>query len=116
MKTAQDYLSNSASGYKRGGFNCRLFGDSRSETMQGASGAIWAETNAGWYIADKMIRDGKIFSEVKTSKGSVEFKCYADGDSYCCVGKGFVNLQESNNYAFGDTWQDAIDAFLVSCI
>ncbi len=115
MKTAQDYLDHSATAYKRSGFNCRLFGDSRSETTHGATGQVRADTSAGWCIADEMIRSGRIFSEIKTDSGRVQFKCYADGDSYCCVGEGFVNLQESDNYAFGDTWQDAIDAFVVSC-
>lgn len=31
-----------------------------------------------------------------------------DGDSFCCYGEGFINLQESNNYAFGDTFEDSI--------
>lgn len=34
-----------------------------------------------------------------------------DGDSYCCVGNGFIDLQESSNYAFGDTFQEAIDNY-----
>lgn len=112
MKTAQDYLSDSANGYQRGGFNCRLFGDSRSETLDGARGSIWADTFAGWEKADEMIREGKIFSEIKTKTGRVKFKCQRDGDSFCCVGFDFVNLQESDNYSFGDTWQEAIDKFI----
>lgn len=112
MKTAQDYLSERANGYHRGGFNCRLFGDSRSETLDGARGQIWADTFAGWEKADAMIRNGEIFSEIKTSKVRIRFKCQKDGDSYCCVGFDFVNLQESENYAFGDSWQGAIDNFV----
>lgn len=34
-----------------------------------------------------------------------------DGDAWCVVGEGFQNLQESSNYAFGDTRQDALSAY-----
>lgn len=34
-----------------------------------------------------------------------------DGNQYCCKGLDFVNLQESNNYAFGDTFEQAIDKY-----
>lgn len=37
-----------------------------------------------------------------------EIKVEKDGNEYCCHGLDFVNLQESSNYAFGKTFEDAI--------
>jgi hypothetical protein len=31
-----------------------------------------------------------------------------DGNTYCCHGLDFINLQESDNYAFGDTYEESI--------
>lgn len=31
-----------------------------------------------------------------------------DGNEFCCHGLDFINLQESNNYAFGETFEKAI--------
>ena len=113
MKTAQDYLSDYASGHLRGGFNSRLFDESRSSNIQGLHfGEVLAERDAGWMKADDMIMRGEIFSQIKTRDGHVEFKCYADGDSYCCVGEGFINLQDSDNYTFAGNWQEAINDFI----
>ena len=33
-----------------------------------------------------------------------KIKVEKDGNEYCCHGLDFVNLQESNNYAFGKTF------------
>jgi hypothetical protein len=33
---------------------------------------------------------------------------FLDGDSYCVVGPDFVDLEESDCYAFGDTREQAI--------
>ena len=114
MKSAQDFLKETASGEARGGFNARLQGETFHQCMEGMpTGSRWGQRNNGWEIADKMIREGKIFSEIKTDNGRVEFKCTPDGNAWCCVGAGFKNLQESDNYAFGDTRDEAINAFLV---
>lgn len=40
-----------------------------------------------------------------------KIKVTKDGNQYCCVGNGFTNLQESDNYAFGETFQIAIDNY-----
>lgn len=34
-----------------------------------------------------------------------------DGNEYCCHGLDFINLQESNNYAFGKTFEEAIENY-----
>lgn len=107
MKTAQDYIKNST-GYCMGGFNSRLFGDSFTETTRSARGYVFNQLSAGWYLADEMIKKGKIYSRKKIGGKEFEFKCFKDGEKYCCVGKGFENLQESDNYAFGDSFDAAI--------
>lgn len=109
MKMAQDYLRESASGECRGGFNSRMYGESWSICMDGIpTGHRWGQRNMGWETADEMIRKGKIFSK----EGGVEFKCYPDGDRWCCVGPDFINLQESDGYTFADTQREAIDEFV----
>lgn len=110
MKTAQDYIKNST-GYCMGGFNSRLFGESFTETTRSARGYVFNELSAGWYLADGMIKDGKIYSKIRINQKELEFRCFKDGNQYCCVGKGFENLQESKNYAFGDSFDEAIVNF-----
>ena len=114
LKYAQDFLPDTASGEACGGFNTRVLGYSFSECMDGISAPSerWGQRCAGWTLADKMIREGKIFSRIKTKNGDIEFKCFPDGDSWCCVGYGFVNLQESNNYCFGNTYIEARTSFI----
>lgn len=113
MKMAQDYMGRYSGGEARGGFNSRLYGDSRSKTMDGipSPSERWGQRNAGWELADSMIWHGKIFSRTKIGDKEIEFKCYMDGDAWCCVGPGFVDLQESDEYAFGETREEAIKSF-----
>lgn len=40
-----------------------------------------------------------------------KIKVEKDGNEYCCHGLDFVNLQESNNYAFGKTFELAIENY-----
>ena len=112
MKMAQDYLAAHASGEARGGFNSRLFGDTRLKTMDGIPSPSnrWGQRNAGWEAADRMIREGQIFSRTEIDGKEIEFKCYADGNAWCCVGLGFENLQESVA-VFGGTKEEAMAAF-----
>lgn len=35
-------------------------------------------------------------------------KVYRDGNAWCCIGLGFLDLQTSDNYAFGDTREQAL--------
>lgn len=131
MKSAQDYLSDACNGRVRGGFNQRIQGCSMP-TGQGQN-----EEYLGWCKADEMISDGKIYythtfphsncdelsfkyggSDVCNkcekeglSKSWWNIKVMRDGGAYFCVGEGFINLQESDNYAFGDTKKEAIDNY-----
>lgn len=40
-----------------------------------------------------------------------KIKCFRDGNAWCCVGEDFEDLQESDNYAFGDTRIEAINNY-----
>lgn len=112
MKMAQDYMSPYSGGQAMGGFNSRLYGESWSKACGGMpAGSDWAARDSGWRLANKMIMEGKIFSETEVNGKTITFKCFQDGDQYCCVGEGFENLQESNNYAFGCSFDAAIVNF-----
>lgn len=120
MNTAQDYLKDTASGQMRGGFNARLQGESFAKALEFVpQGWHWGQRCAGWDAANKMILDGKIYSVHR-----FEFlppctlwpewwvvKVYKDGDEWCCVGEGFESLQESDNFAFGDTRDQALENY-----
>jgi len=40
-----------------------------------------------------------------------EIQVEKDGNQFCCHGLDFVNLQESDNYAFGSTFNEAINNY-----
>lgn len=42
----------------------------------------------------------------------MKYTTMMDGNSWICFGEGFVDLQESENYAFGNTEEEAIASFL----
>lgn len=112
MKMAQDYMGRYEGGEAYGGFNSRLYGLSRLETLRDipSPSERWGRRNGGWELADGMIRAGKIFSRTEIDGKEIEFKCYLDGNAWCCVGPGFENLQESTA-TFGDTREEAIALF-----
>jgi hypothetical protein len=130
MKSAQDYLSENVSGRFRGGFNQRVFGDPMP------TGHCNLEEFQGWCKADEMIREGKIYythtfphgcrelsfkyggSDVCNACGNERLakpwwniKTMMDGNAHFVVGEGFKNLQESDNFAFGDTKKEALDNY-----
>ncbi|PHS02154.1 MAG: hypothetical protein COA78_22165 [Blastopirellula sp.] len=115
MKEAQDIIKNGDS-HTNGGFNCRVSGGDSSENLQGARGEIYSRRFAGWELADGMIMEGKIFSIMfptifNESPTWQKARVQKDGDAWCCVGYTFENLQESDNYAFGDTRSEAIENY-----
>ena len=40
-----------------------------------------------------------------------KIKVVKDGNQFCCHGLDFINLQDSNNYAFGKSFDEAIDSY-----
>ena len=134
MKSAQDYMT--GSGDAMAGFNRRIYGETFNDAFQHARGEEYGRLYSGWMLAESMIAAGKIYS-VHNFHNSHDgcsghafiygggwvcntcersnlrrpwwiIKVYEDGDQWCCVGKGFENLQESSNYAFGATREEAI--------
>lgn len=135
MQTYQDIFGlENWNAHVSGGFNSRVFGDTHSQMFQGPSRF---ERQQGWWLADEMIREGKIYFTHPFPHGSCKSKAFTyggtwacndcnrdhldkpwwnvrvfkDGTSFCVVGQGFENLQESDNYAFGDTKEEALDNY-----
>jgi len=115
------------------GFNMRVLGDAPPIASEHWD---FAQRHHGWNRADRMAREGKIYAvhvfphdcsghafqyggywvcntcgRKGVDKDWWQIKCSKDGDAWCCVGPGFENLQESDNYAFGDTYDAAIEAY-----
>ena len=133
IPTAQDIFKNFnlLSAEFRGGFNTRVFGD--EEYPYPFDG----ERLQGMYKANEMIAAGDIFSvhifphknctghafpygctfvcnqcgNSRLDKPWWTIKVYQDGNAWCCVGLGFVDLQSSSNYAFGETREQAIENY-----
>ena len=113
MKFADEIIQRPVSGETLGGFNARLYDESHHVALSGIpSGTRWAHRHTGWELADEMIREGKIYSLIQIGAEDIyiEFKCFKDGNQWCCVGPDFTNLQESTA-AFGDTRGQAIKAY-----
>lgn len=46
--------------------------------------------------------------DLESTRGPGGTLIFIDGDQYCIVGPEFVNLEESDCYAFGSTKEEAI--------
>lgn len=131
-----DYPAVCNGGSGGAGFNRRVYGSTYLEAFQYPHEFQDVYLNAGYRLADKLIDQGKIyyvhnFHHLDCRRGGYAFqyggfwvcndcggsnlenekwkiKVFKDGNNYCCVGLGFENLQESSNYGFGDTKEDAI--------
>ena len=115
------------------GFNRRVMVESISDMLRFKP---TLQEFGGYQLAEKLIAEGKIYfvNPFKCNQNDCPTRfqyggfwacntCYThistpewwiikvmeDGDSFCCVGKGFVNLQESENYAFGNSRDEAIE-------
>ena len=138
FKYADDVLKYPG-GSASAGFNRRVLGDGYAEAFRHESERTDREMYAGWSLADRMIMDGKLFSVVPFHHLECPQKGYAfqyggswvcngcnrsnvqrewwkikvmqDGNAWCCIGVDFENLQESDNYAFGDTRDQAIENY-----
>lgn len=129
MRTAQDFPNINFYGSAMSGFNRRIYGEARYDNRYPDR-----EIMAGWNLANDMILAGKIFyiqqfphrnchghafqygghwvcntcCNQDVDRPWWEIKVYQDGNAWCCVGAGFEDLQESDNYAFGATREEAI--------
>lgn len=136
MQTAQEILGQKNVPLF-GGFHARITGYEYNDAFYHDSQRFDHSRVQGWNIADDMIRKGKIFykhnfhkSHSDCNKGYAflyggfwvcntcrnqdvdepwwNIKVYADGNAFCCIGEGFEDLQASDNFAFGDTFDEAI--------
>jgi hypothetical protein len=130
IKYAHDFFARHTDGDFLCGFNRRVLGEEMPTYPSNIA------TQNGWWKADEMARDGKIFFVHPFHDGCKGYaflygghwvcntcghgnlfwdwwaiKVMRDGSAYCCVGAGFINLQESDNYAFGDTREEAIQKY-----
>lgn len=132
LKMAQDFFKDCEPSWGAG-FNTRVLGQGEPFATE-----CWdyAQRIYGWWKADEWFRKGDIYAVHVFPHGCDGFafqyggywvcntcgrkgfdkdwwqiKCAPDGDAWCCVGPGFENLQESDNYAFGDTRDAAIEAY-----
>lgn len=131
-----DQLTN-GSGDALGGFNSRLYGDSPQKAYgYPCHPSTVGPRSAGYWLADGMIKAGKIYyvqpfphkpcglpipyggTWVCNDCGGSGFekpwwriKVFQDGNAWCCVSEGFENLQESDNVAFGDSRDEAIENY-----
>ena len=130
-----DVIKNGA-GYALAGFNRRVLGSTQSEAFKYPHERVNRELHGGWELADRMIREGKLyyvhnFHQSHECKDGWAFqyggswvcngcnhshldkpwwtiKVYKDGNAWCCVGLEFEDLQESDCYSFGDTREESI--------
>jgi len=125
---------NSLDSHFGGGFNSRVHG---VEFFSATDGAFKAKRVLGWFKADDMINAGDIYfihpfphDECKCTgfvyggtwacngcnsdgfqKPWWTVRVMKDGDAWCVVGEGFQDLQSSDNYAFGDSREEALKAY-----
>ena len=135
MQTYQDIFgTNNWNAHVSGGFNSRVFGHTLSDTFHGP---YRFERQQGWWLADEMVGEGKIYythpfphntcksqafpyggtwacngcNNDHLDKPWWNVRVFKDGTSFCVVGESFENLQESDNYAFGETKEAALDSY-----
>lgn len=89
------------------GFNHALNGEDWATAKSQHHQSEWNDY-AGYFLqAEKWAHSGLVFFK----RDGIAIKVMKDGDFFCCIGEGFVNLQESENYAFGCTFEDAISNY-----
>lgn len=119
------------------GFNRRVGGETYLDCFRYPHERTDRYLHSGWDLAEKLIDAGKIYfvnnfhhldcngfafryggtwvcnscggSHLDNEKWKI--RVFKDGDAWCCVGLGFINLQESTNYAFGHTRDESIENY-----
>ena len=135
LKFAQDLIKTSNSSFITG-FNKFILGYTEPNYQDYGDKDKWYAESQGYQCSENMAKDkgiafthnfncecgGKVSiyggrflcdscGRVGIDKDWWKIKVEKDGNEYCCHGLDFVNLQESNNYAFGNTFQLAIDNY-----
>lgn len=132
LRYAQDLIK--ANGNVSAGFNQFINGDSSPKRSDHGSSEQWYSQTQGYEYAVQMAKENGIaFTNVfkcnqsrcfpfsfggtfvcnTCNKSDVQkewwkIKVEKDGNEYCCHGLDFINLQESENYAFGKTFEIAV--------
>lgn len=134
LKHAQELIDCKNSNINAG-FNTFINGGNEPNSSDGIH---WLDLSQGYDFAKKMAREYEIAFTFKfrcdrnkscfpfnyggfmvcnncgekgVDKEWWKIKVEKDGNEYCCHGLDFVNLQESNNYAFGKSFMEAIDNY-----
>ena len=137
LKYAQDLIKTS-NAYVASGFNQFVMGHKKPNFGDGYSPQEASARIQGYEYAEKMAKKGEIAFTHRFNCGENThchpfqyggfFVCNScgrksvdkewwkirvekDGNAYCCHGLDFINLQESENYAFGDTFKEAIENY-----
>jgi len=135
LKYAQDLIK--ANRFVSSGFNQFVTGNKEPKFTDYGSNEQWYAEQTGWNYAKQMAKEqGIAFTHIfkceksgcfpfsyggfivcnKCGEKSVDkewwkIKVEKDGNEYCCYGLDFINLQESDNYAFGNTFEIAIENY-----
>ena len=132
LKYAQDLIKTNNT-HVGCGFNQFINGNKEPRRSDYGSSEQWYSELQGYDFAKKMAKeDGIAFTHgFKCECGGYTFvfggfwvcnscgnkdvnkdwwniKVEKDGNAYCCHGLDFINLQESDNYAFGGTYEESI--------
>jgi len=134
LKYAQDLIK-ANNGHVLAGFNAFINGIGEPKSSEYGDKSEWYAKLQGYQYAEQMAKENGIAFTYRFKCGlSTDchpfsyggfFVCNAcgnkavdkewwkikvekDGNAYCCHGLDFVNLQESNNVAFGHTFEKAI--------
>jgi hypothetical protein len=136
LKYAQELIKGSSS--VMAGFNTFITGEQEPKAHEYGDKSEWYSRLQGFQYAEEMAKENGIaFTKpFKCGKSSSCFpfqyggffvcnscgakevnkewwkiKVEKDGNAFCCHGLDFINLQQSYNYAFGDTFQEAINNY-----
>jgi hypothetical protein len=135
LKYAQDLIK--SNNYVSAGFNQFINGNKEPKRTDYGSPEQWYSESQGYDYAKKMAKEeGIAFTHIFKCEKSGCFpfnyggfmvcnscgnkdvdkewwriKVEKDGNQYCCHGLDFVNLQESENYAFGHDFETAIENY-----
>ena len=117
------------------GFNYRIWGHSYLDAFQYPHEREDFDRHGGWDLADRMIQKGELFFVHNFHNMSCEngyafpyggswvcntcnrnnlatswwkIRVFRDGSEWCCIGLDFKGLQTSDNYALGETREEAI--------
>jgi hypothetical protein len=133
LKYAQDLIKTRNSSVSSG-FNMFINGSPQITFGDGYHDAY--ARMQGWEFAEEMAKNGEIYFTHKfkcecggnpieyggfwccnscgrkgVDKEWWKIKVEKDGKSFCCHGLNFKSLMESKNYAFGDTFEEAISNY-----